>query len=258
MDHFRFGDGKKTLVIIPGLSVQSVMGSADAVAEEYAIFAKDFSVYLFDRRRDLPQKYTVYDMADDTAEAIENLGLKDVYLFGASQGGMIAMCIALRFPHLVRKLALCSTAPEVSGDRMSVIDEWTDLAERGDAAGLYGSFAKKVYPASVYEQYSPALGLLASSVTEEELDRFIILAEGTKGFDVSDKLRSLMCPVLAAGSEDDEVLGGDAIHKMIGLLSDTEGFESIIYNGYGHAAYDTAPDFRERLYAFFTQEQTPE
>ena len=32
MDYFCFGRGEETLVIIPGLSVQSVMGSANAVA----------------------------------------------------------------------------------------------------------------------------------------------------------------------------------------------------------------------------------
>ena len=32
MNFFRFGNGKKTLVILPGLSIQSVMGAADAIA----------------------------------------------------------------------------------------------------------------------------------------------------------------------------------------------------------------------------------
>ena len=35
MDYIRFGHGEKPLVILPGLSVQSVMGSAAAVAEAY-------------------------------------------------------------------------------------------------------------------------------------------------------------------------------------------------------------------------------
>ena len=33
MDFFRFGHGEKTLVILPGLSVDSVMKYADAVAD---------------------------------------------------------------------------------------------------------------------------------------------------------------------------------------------------------------------------------
>ncbi len=35
MDYCRFGQGKGTLVIIPGLSVQSVTPSADLIAEAY-------------------------------------------------------------------------------------------------------------------------------------------------------------------------------------------------------------------------------
>ena len=88
MDYFRFGGGEKTMVILPGLSVQSVMGAARAVAEEYAVMRDDFTVYLFDRRKNLPARYSVYDMAKDTAEAMQSLGLRELCLFGASQGGM--------------------------------------------------------------------------------------------------------------------------------------------------------------------------
>ena len=51
MDFFRFGHGKETLVILPGLSVQSVMVFADAVAEAYQRLANDFTIYVFDYRK---------------------------------------------------------------------------------------------------------------------------------------------------------------------------------------------------------------
>ena len=76
--YFRFGEGAKTLVILPGLSVQSVMGSADAVAAAYECFAAEYTVYLFDRRSDLPAKYPLADMADHrdfrTGERVRVLG----------------------------------------------------------------------------------------------------------------------------------------------------------------------------------------
>ena len=49
MDYFHFGHGEKTLVILPGLSVQSVMGAADAIAEAYRPIEDKFTVYVFDR-----------------------------------------------------------------------------------------------------------------------------------------------------------------------------------------------------------------
>ena len=84
MDYFRFGHGKENLVILPGLSVQSVMGAADAVADAYSLLTDDFTIYLFDRRRDLPAVYSLKEMARDTAEAIRALGLGPVCLFGTS------------------------------------------------------------------------------------------------------------------------------------------------------------------------------
>ena len=116
MRYFQFGTGPKPMVILPGLSVQSVMNAADAVANAYRSMAQDFTVTAFDRRPELPAAYSVSDMARDTAAAMSALGLGGAYLFGASQGGMIALLIALDHPELVRKLALGSTAARVAAD----------------------------------------------------------------------------------------------------------------------------------------------
>ena len=88
MNYFRFGKGEKTLVILPGLSVQSVMGAADAIAAAYQPCEEIFTTYVFDRRSELPSSYPVREMARDTAEAFRMLGLKNVCLFGASQGAV--------------------------------------------------------------------------------------------------------------------------------------------------------------------------
>ena len=78
MDYVRFGRGSRTLVILPGLSVQNVMPAADAVAAAYQSLQDEFTIYLFDRRADLPPVYTVHDMARDTAAAFRTLGLDRV------------------------------------------------------------------------------------------------------------------------------------------------------------------------------------
>ena len=103
MDYFRFGKGDRILVILPGLSVQSVMGFAQSVADEYRIFGDQYTVYVFDRRKELPDSYSIQEMAHDTAEAIRMLGLSRINLFGASQGGMISMVMAIEEPDLIKK-----------------------------------------------------------------------------------------------------------------------------------------------------------
>ena len=83
MEYYKFGHGDEAFVIIPGLSVQSVMGFASAVEDAYRVLADDYTIYLVDRRKNLPESYSVHDMAEDTAEALKTMGLGKVNLFGA-------------------------------------------------------------------------------------------------------------------------------------------------------------------------------
>ena len=196
MDYFRFGHGKENFVILPGLSVQSVMGFAESVASAYQILTDDFTVYLFDRRKELPESYPVREMARDTAEVLRTLGLDQVYLFGASQGGMIAMEIAFEYPELVKKLILGSTAACMTDAGYQTVENWIRLAEAGEKTELYLAFGEAIYPKALFESSRDLLTLAAETVTDEELRRFIILAEGMKGFDVLEdlrKIRSCIC-----------------------------------------------------------------
>ena len=253
MEFFRFGRGDRTLVILPGLSIQSVMGAADAIASAYQSLEDVFTIYVFDRRRDLPPVYSVRDMARDTASAFRVLGLKDVCLFGASQGGMIALVMAIEHPELVGRMALGSSSAHVQEPQFRLLREWIGLARRGDRTGLYLSFGREIYPPAVFEQVRETLLTAADSVTDGELERFIILAEGTRDFDVTEELSGIRCPVLAVGVFEDEVLEADATMEIAEKLDFRGDFRLYMYTGFGHAAFDTAPDYRERLLRFFTQ-----
>ena len=253
MDYFRFGHGDQTLVILPGLSVESVMKFADTVAPAYASFEDRFTVYVFDRRKELPPVYTNRDIARDTAAAIRALGLDRVCLFGASQGGMIAMCIAIEQPDLVSRLILGSTSSHVTDEQFRVIDGWIQLAKAGRTEDLYLAFGEAIYPQQVFEQAKVLLTESARGVTEEDLSRFVILAEGIRGFDVTDQLGKISCPVLVIGSLDDHVLGGEASGKIAEQLKGRADCELYMYDGYGHAVYDLAPDYKERMLDFLTR-----
>lgn len=255
MDYFRFGHGEQTLVILPGLSVESVMKFADTVASAYASFEEEFTVYVLDRRKELPPVYPIRDIARDTAAALRALGLDGICLFGASQGGMIAMRLAIEHPDLVSKLILGSTSSHITEEQYRVIDGWVRLARAGKAEELYLAFGQAIYPQQVYEQAKGLLTESAKGVTEEDLRRFVILAEGIRGFDVTDQLGKIACPVLVIGSADDRVLGSEASETIAEALQDRPECELYLYDGYGHAVYDLAPDYKQRMLNFFTRER---
>ena len=250
MNYFSFGEGERPFVILPGLSIQSVMGSAEAVAQGYASLGKEYRIYVFDRRAVLPETYTVRDMARDTARAMKALGLEKACLFGASQGGMMALVIAIEYPELVDKLVLGSTSAHVKAEQYRVVENWIRLAESGDAVSLYLDFGREIYPPEVFEQYRETLIAAGESVTEEELRRFIILARGTKDFCVAEELNKIQCPVLAIGVFEDAVLDSDATMEIAEKLDLRPDFRLFMYMGYGHAAFDTAPDYKARILRF--------
>ncbi len=251
MEYFRFGTGDRPLVIIPGLTIQSIMGAKDSVEAAYKIMWDDFTIYVIDRRKVIPGDYSIGDMADDTAAVLRELGISKACVFGASQGGMIAMVLAIRYPDLVSKLVLGSTSSHVHKDQRGVIDRWIKLAEEGDKEGLCEEYGKEIYPPAVYAECKDYFQNLAGSVTDEELKKFIIMAGSIRDFNVTDELEKINCPVLALGVYEDPVLDSDATMEISEVLDNKADFALYMYKGFGHAAFDTAPDYKERMLRFF-------
>ena len=248
INYLRFGHGQKTLVIIPRLSLQSVMNFADAIKASYKLLEKDFTIYLFDRREDLPDKYSIAEMAEDTAQAIKSLKLEHIYLFGVSQGGMIAMQIAATHPELITSMILGSTAARISQRAQKLFNSWVQLAKAGDAAELTLDFSQAVYPEKIFEQSKDLLINAAKAVTSDDLRRFVILTQGMNGFDITEDLAKIKCPVLVIGAKDDKIFGEAEAVEIAKQLKSKELF---MYDGYGHAVYDFTPDYKERMLNFF-------
>ena len=254
--YFRFGTGPQPLVILPGLSVRRVRESAAEVANQYRSLAADFTLYVLDRREDLPAEYSFAAMTRDVADALEALGLQEICLFGASQGGMIAMALTLEQPGLVRRLAVGASAARMDAARSAVIEGWVRLARAQDAAGLFDAFAQALYPAAFYDTIRPMLPVVATEATAEDLGRFCILAQATQAFDLLPRLPEIRCPFFSIDAADDAVLGADAGAEIAAAMRDAPLFERQTLSGFGHAAFDTAPDFKERLGAFFRAQRS--
>lgn len=250
MEYLQFGRGKKTLVIIPGLSIKSVLLSADAIESAYAGFTEEFTVYLFDRRKETGGRYKIKQMARDTIAAINALGLKNIYLFGTSQGGMICQFIAALEPQLVKKMILGSSACSVKFSKDAAPVLWIDYAKKGDVPALVNSFVDLCYSKATADACRAAVLEAHKDVTPEELKKFIVLAKGTKGFSSVRALKKIKCPVFVIGSKADKVLGGGSSE----MLAQNLGCKLFMYEDFGHAVYDEAPDYKQKMLEFFSGE----
>ena len=251
MEYIKFGTGDKALVILPGLSVQSVLLYSQSIVNHYKLFTKDFTVYVFDRRTKLPPVYSVRDMAYDTLAAIRKLGLDTISLFGASQGGMMAMALTAAAGELVSRLVLASTAVRADEESLAVIEEWISFAAKKDSRGLYLSMGEKIYPHDFFQHNRAVFSQLAQSVTNEEMERFVILASSIRDCDMREDVAGISCPVFIARDDSDKVFGDSAGAEMADCFSGRA--ETKIYKGFGHAMYDTAPDYMDMVYGFLTK-----
>ncbi len=246
MDYFSFGSGKRNMLIIPGLSLKNVMLSADAIAEAYSMFCEEYTVYVFYRVRRLTNGYTVEDMADDTASAMIKLGIDNAYVFGASQGGMIAQIIAIKYPHLVAKMVIGSSASRLNDIAKSNINEWVSLARQRNAVALNHSIFTLLYSTEMLDSLGDALFELEKDGTDDEMARFEILAGACNSYDIYDDLQRIECKTLVIGANNDRVLTGQASVEIAQKLN----CELYMYDG-EHAIYDEAPDYKNRINDFF-------
>ncbi|MBR0087730.1 MAG: alpha/beta hydrolase [Lachnospiraceae bacterium] len=247
MDYAVFGNGEKILVIIPGLSLKSVLQNEKAIEEAYACFKESYTVYLFDRRVH-DSSCTIDDLAEETALVMKALGLRDAFLFGASQGGMMAQVIALKYPELVKKLVLGSTLSRTVEEQSRKIKEWIRLAERKAVKELAESSARLLYSENTLELFGEAIQASLQDPSEEELLQFRMMAEAAASFDVLDRLQEIACPVLVIGSLGDKLIPPEA---QLLTAKQAHG-ELFLYDAsYGHAVYDEAPDYKARLMEFF-------
>lgn len=243
----------RVLAIIPGLSLKPVTPAAEAIGAQYGVFTENgYTIYVFDRRTNAPDGYSIYDMADDTAAVMRKLGIGKADLFGASQGGMISMCMAIRHPELVGRMMLCSTAAKHCGGSDKMIGRWISLAREKKENDLIQAFGTAVYSEPVWNAYRDSIIAANSGITDEEYRRFIIMAKAVSDFDCTDGLRNVANETLAIGAKGDKIFTSAGIEEIARIL----GCESYIYDeGFGHGVYDEAPDYAERLYRFCAAKQ---
>ncbi len=246
MNYITFGNGRKPLVMIQGLSTRDIKGAAVSLAYMYRIFTRDYKVYMFDRRENISEIITVRELASDIAAAMDMLGITSADVFGVSQGGMIAQYLAVDRPDLVNKLVLAVTLSKNNETVKAVINDWIKMTEQNNIKHLIMDMAVKMYSGSYVKRYLPFMPLLAVLQKPRNVPRFTALAKACLTCNAYDELDKIQCPVFVIGGMQDKVVSGRASMEIAEKL----GCKIFMYSDLGHAAYEEAKDFNQRIYDF--------
>ena len=249
MNYVSFGKGHKHFIILPGLSdgLTTVKGKALLLAKPYTKFFDEYTVYMFSRKNKINEGYSIYDMAHDQALAIKELGLDKVSVMGVSQGGMIALALSINYPELINKLVLTVTSSCTNEMIKTNINKWIGLAKEGNHKELMVDTALKSYSEDYLSKYKRLLPLLSSLSKPKSYDRFLINAKAILSFDVVNDLDKIKCPTLIIGGSEDKIVGVDASYLMHERINNSELY---VYNSLGHALYEEAKDYNDRVLEF--------
>ena len=246
MDYVSFGIGNKNLIIIPGLGdgLRTVKGMAIPLAFMYKKFVKDYTIYVFSRRNNLVKGFTTRNMARDIVEAMNLLNISNADILGVSQGGMIAQCIAISNPEKVNKLVLAVTSSKTNELINSVVGKWIQLAKREDFKNIFIDTAEKSYSEKYLEKYRKYYNILWRFCKPKDYERFIIQANSCLTHNVYDDLYNIKCNTLVIGGKQDRIVGVNSSKEIADRISNSELY---LYEEYGHAVYEEAKDFNEKV-----------
>ena len=247
MYYAQFGKGEKTLVMVPGLNIIDMKGSAKQLAWFYRRFTKRYTVYVFDRRSGCDKGATIKSMADDLAAAMKTVGISNACVLGVSQGGMIAQYLAADYPELVGKLVLGVTAANTNPLMTEALDEWISLAEKDDLKGVITKSYDRMYNEKQIRKYRKMIPLMMHFTRFMSTERFADHARAIYSLDSTQRLGMIRCPTFVIGAELDRITTADAAKYLAGQL----GCKCHIFAGEGHAAY-LSKSFNKMVYDFFS------
>ena len=249
MDCAAFGKGGRALILIPGLSTRGVKGAALALAHMYRSFAKDYRVYVFDRKAVIPEGYTVRDIARDVARGMEALGITEADVFGVSQGGMVAQYLAIDYPHLVNKLVLGVSLSRPNETVRAAIEGWIGMIEAKAYRLFVRDMFEKMYSEAYLRKYRWLFPILTRLGKPKDGKRFVILARACLTCTAYDEMDRIQCPVFVIGGKQDKVVTARASEEIAEKLK----CPIYMYEAYGHAAYEEAKDYNFRVLRFLRE-----
>jgi len=208
---------------------------------------KDYTVYVMDKKDNVPKDATIEDLAEDIAKAMDKCGIVTADVYGVSMGGMIAQYLTLNHPDLVDKLVLCVTASKMNDTIENYTNHNIMLAKKGDLETVQREGITELFTEEYIKPMKAFLPLLSKMGIPKSNTRFIRLCQAIQTVDAYDRLGEIKCPTYVIGAGRDKVVGTESADELADAI---EGSEKFIYRNLGHGAYQEAKDIHERILRF--------
>ena len=201
-------------------------------------FAREFTVYLVNRRPGLPAGTTMADLAGHLAVAVEQDLGGPVPVHGTSTGGSVALQLAVDRPALVRRLVLASAAC-----RLGPVGRWAqaEFARRlraGDRRGAWVPLVEPAVPTALRPTVRGVIRLVGPWLVPADPADMLATIDAEDAFDAEPRLGEVTAPVLVLGGGADPFYTEDLFRRTAAGVPDGR---AVVFPGQGHVRAAASP-----------------
>jgi len=231
--YLKIGQGPP-LVMVPGLTPehdvprgwqrQMVLASARPLA-------RDFTVYVVNRKRGLKPGESMSDIAGHLASAIEHDLGQPVFLQGASTGGSVALQLAVDRPDLVRRLVVVSAAYRLGPRGRAEQAELARLIRAGEPRQAWASVMTAMLPGPLRAPARPLSRLAVGPIVPADPTDVLVTVDAEDAFNVEAGLPRVTAPTLVIGGSNDQFYPQELFQ---GTAAGVQDGRVHIFPGWGH------------------------
>ena len=231
--YLKIGQGPP-LVLVPGLTPahdvprgwqrQSALASARPLA-------RDFTVYVVNRRQGLQPGESMSDIAGHLANAIEHDLGQPVFLQGTSTGGSVALQLAVDRPDLVRRLVLVSAADRLGPRGRGLQAELARLIRAGKPREAWASVMTAMLPGPLRGPARPLSRLAAGPMIPADPTDLLVTLDAEDAFNADADLPRVTAPTLVIAGGNDRFYSQELFQ---GTAAGVQDGRVHIFPGWGH------------------------
>lgn len=234
-------------------SLASNMGAWDL---QMPALTKHFKVLRFDTRghgkSSAPlDPYSLDDLACDSFELLQSLGIQKTHWLGLSMGGMIGQTMVLAHPHLFSSLVLADTT---SRRPENATQMWGDRIAKAKSQGMHAMVESTLvrWFSDEFRQNSPqVIEDIVTGIETTSINGFAGCCAAISHINTFDRLREILCPTLIMVGEQDH---GTPPEMAIAMKDQMPKAQFHIIPNAGHISNVEQPAlFNQHLLDFYTQ-----
>ncbi|MFN8021469.1 MAG: alpha/beta fold hydrolase [Acidimicrobiales bacterium] len=177
--------------------------------------------------------YSLEQMADDAIAVLDQVGVEQAHVVGASMGGAISQIVALKYPERVRSLTLACTACRNHPWRRELLTEWATAASEQGMGSMTREAARWVIGPRSFRRLLPAFGWLGPLAMGRTSHAFVAQVRAILATDetMAERLDEITVPALVmVGNQDILTPRGDS-EEIAERLPDAE---LVVISGAAH------------------------